>query len=123
MRSSSPSPCARNIPAAIFTTLCTNPLTFVPLYVLAYNVGRLVTGDSTPLVIPPETDWNWEGLKLLVPDLLSWIASLGDTLLIGLAIQCTMFAIAGYLFTMFAWRLMVTRAWRNRPASRARRSP
>lgn len=112
-----------NIPAAIFTTLYTNPLTFVPLYVLAYNVGRLVTGDSTPLVIPPETDWSWEGLKLLVPDLLSWIASLGDTLLIGLAIQCTVFAIAGYLLTMFAWRLMVTRAWRNRHAGRARPSP
>lgn len=112
-----------NIPAAVFTTLYTNPLTFVPLYVLAYNLGRLVTGDSTPLVIPPYTDWSWEGLKLLVPNLLAWIASLGDTLLVGLAIQCTLFALGGYLLTMFAWRLIVTRAWRTRHARRAKARP
>lgn len=112
-----------NIPAAIFTTLYTNPLTFVPLYVLAYNLGRLVTGDSSPLVIPPDTDWSWEGLKLLVPNLLSWIASLGDTLLIGLAIQCALLALGGYLATMLAWRVVVTRAWRRRHARRAKAQP
>lgn len=112
-----------NIPAAVFTTLYTNPFTFVPLYVLAYNLGRLVTGNSTPLAIPPDTDWSWEGLKLLVPNLLSWFASLGDTLLVGLAIQCTVFAVGGYLVTMFAWRLIVTRAWRTRHARRAKAQP
>lgn len=112
-----------NIPVAVFTTLYTNPLTFVPLYILAYNVGRLVTGSSAPLVIPPHTEWSWEGLKLLVPNLLTWIASLGDTLLIGLAIQCTVFALGGYLATMLAWRLVVTRAWRTRHARRATARP
>jgi len=109
-----------NVPAAVFTTLYTNPVTFVPLYVMAYNLGRLVTGDSTPLAIPPDIGWSWEGLKALVPNLVSWIASLGDTLLIGLAIQCTALAIGGYLATMLAWRLIVTRAWRTRHARRAK---
>lgn len=112
-----------NIPVAMFTTFYTNPLTFVPLYVLAYNLGRLVTGSSAPLVIPPDTDWSWEGLKLLVPNLFSWIASLGDTLLVGLAIQCTLFAVGGYLATMLAWRWIVTRAWRTRRARRAKVQP
>lgn len=112
-------PLRANIPAAVFTTLYTNPLTFVPLYVLAYNIGRLVTGDNAPLVIPPETAWSWEGLKHLLPGLVQWAASLGDTLLIGLAIQCTLFALGGYLVTMVAWRFVVTRAWRTRHARRA----
>ena len=113
-------PLRANIPAAIFTTLYTNPLTFVPLYILAYNIGGLVTGGSTPLVMPPDIGWNWDGLTLLFPSLVAWIVSMGDTLLIGLAIQCTVFAIAGYALTMLAWRAIVTRAWRTRRERRAK---
>ena len=113
-------PLRANIPAAAFTTLYTNPLTFVPLYVLAYHIGQLVTGESAPLVVPPEISWNWEGFRQLVPTLFSWLASMGDTLLIGLAIQCTVFAIGGYAFTMLAWRIAVTWAWRTRQARRAK---
>ena len=63
---------------------------------------------------------NWEGLRLLFATLLTWIASMGDTLLIGLAIQCTFFAVAGYSLTMIVWRVIVTRAWRTRRATRRR---
>jgi uncharacterized protein (DUF2062 family) len=112
-------PLRANIPAAVFTTLYTNPLTFVPLYILAYNIGRLVTGDNAPLVVPPDTGFTWDGLLQLMPNLLAWIGSMGDTLLIGLAIQCTLFAIGGYVLTMIVWRVIVTRAWRTRHARRA----
>jgi len=54
-----------------------------------------------------------------VPNLLQWFASLGDTLLIGLAIQCVAFALGGYALTMLAWRVVVTWAWRTRHARRA----
>jgi len=113
-------PLRANIPAAVFATLYTNPFTFVPLYILAYNVGRLVTGDATPLAIPPDTPFSWEGLKSAMPDLIAWIGSMGDTLLVGLAIQCTVFALAGYALTMVAWRAIVTWAWRTRHARRAK---
>ena len=53
--------------AAVFTTLYTNPLTFIPLYVLAYTLGRFVTGDSTPFVPPPEMEWTWPNRRR--PDL------------------------------------------------------
>jgi len=96
-----------------------NPFTFLPLYILAYHIGQPVTGEYAPLVIPPDTEWTWAGIKLLVPNLLGWLASLGDTLLIGLAIQCTLFALGGYLLTMVAWRIVVTWAWRTRRARRA----
>lgn len=115
-------PLRANIPVAVFTTLYTNPLTFVPLYILAYNIGRLVTGDAAALVVPPDIGWNWAGLTLLFPNLLTWVASMGDTLLIGLAIQCTVFAITGYALTMIVWRVIVTRAWRTRRARHAKAS-
>ncbi len=107
-------PLRANIPAAVFTTLYTNPLTFVPLYILAYHVGSLVTGENAPLTLPPDLTWSFASLKSALPDLLSWIGSLGDTLLVGLAIQCTVFAVLGYALTMLAWRVVVTYAWRHR---------
>jgi uncharacterized protein (DUF2062 family) len=112
-------PLRANIPVAAFTTLYTNPITFVPLYLLAYSIGRAVTGDASPLALPPEIGWNLASFHLLA----SWLASQGSTLLVGLAIQCTVFALAGYAFTMIAWRLVVTAAWRARRLRRARASP
>jgi hypothetical protein len=116
-------PLRANIPAAVFATFYTNPFTFVPLYILAYNIGGLVTGGSAPLVMPPDIGWNRDGLAQLFPALLDWIASMGDTLLVGLAIQCTVFAVAGYALTMLAWRVIVTWAWRTRHARRAKAAP
>jgi uncharacterized protein (DUF2062 family) len=116
-------PVRANIPAAVFTTLYTNPFTFVPLYILAYNVGRLVTGESAAMSMPRETDWSWSGLKEYFPELVRWVASLGDTLRIGLAIQLAAFAIVGYFLTLVAWRVAVTWAWRRRSRRRAARGP
>ena len=48
---------------------------------------------------------------------------MGDTLLVGLAIQCTVFAVAGYALTMIVWRVIVTLAWRKRHARRAKAAP
>jgi uncharacterized protein (DUF2062 family) len=115
-------PLRANIPAAMFTTLYTNPFTFVPLYILAYNVGRLATGESAPLAMPRELDWSWAGMREYLPELMRWAGSLGDTLLIGLAIQATVFAIAGYFLTLVAWRVAVGWAWRRRSRLRAARA-
>src|SRR5829696_4037546 len=53
-------PCRKNIPVALLTTLYTNPLTIVPLYLLAYEYGRLLLGlDHPPAVIEPfEMNWS-----------------------------------------------------------------
>ena len=115
-------PLRANIPAAMFATLYTNPFTFVPLYVLAYNIGRLVTGDSAPLAMPRDLEWSWSSVVHYVPELMRWCASLGDTLLIGLAIQLTLTAMLGYIVTRVVWRVAVTIAWRRRSALRAERA-
>ena len=114
-------PLRANIPAAIFTTLYTNPFTFVPLYILAYNIGRLVTGDSSPEPMPHDIQWTWAGMVDVFPELVRWLASMGDTLFIGLAIQAVVFAIAGYFVTLVVWRVIVTWAWRRRSKVRAKR--
>ncbi|MEO8104127.1 MAG: DUF2062 domain-containing protein [Betaproteobacteria bacterium] len=107
-------PLRANVPAAMFATLYTNPLTFVPLYMLAYQVGSLVTGHQGPVVLPPDIAFSASGLWNAVPELFHWFLSLGDTLLIGLAIQAGLTAVCGYVATLIIWRIVVTRRWRGR---------
>lgn len=116
-------PLRANIPAAVFTTLYTNPLTFVPLYLLAYAIGGIVTGEAAPLVLPPDIGWSWAEMRSLFPALYAWIGSMGRTLVIGLAIQCTALAVGGYVLVMLAWRAVVTWAWRTRHRRRAKAAP
>ncbi|HEX4858902.1 MAG TPA: DUF2062 domain-containing protein [Usitatibacteraceae bacterium] len=111
-------PLRANIPAAVFATFYTNPLTFVPLYILAYHIGALVTGETGNPSVPPEIDFTWSSVVNAFPDLLRWFVSLGDTLLIGLAIQSSLFALSGYVATSLVWRVAVGRLWRNRHARR-----
>lgn len=108
-----------NVPAAAAATWATNPFTFIPLYLLAYQFGAWVTGASAPAAVPPEMVWDWNGIKNALPQLLSWMEAAGQTLLIGLAILSVLLAVGGYVATMIAWRITVTLAWRNRSRLRA----
>jgi uncharacterized protein (DUF2062 family) len=107
-------PLRANVLAAAFATFYTNPFTFIPLYMLAYQVGGLVTGEQAGALNVPQFELTLAGLWTAVPNLFRWMLSLGDTLLIGLAIQATVFAICGYGLTLIVWRIVVTRMWRNR---------
>ncbi len=107
-------PLRANIPAAMFATLYTNPLTFVPLYFLAYKIGGLVTGDAAPAFVPPNIEFTLASMWNAIPELYHWFVSLGDTLLIGLAIQASITAVCGYIATLVIWRVVVSRRWRTR---------
>lgn len=115
-------PLRANVPAAAAATWYTNPLTFIPLYLLAYQIGQLVTGDNTPAAIPPEMQWTLAGMADAVPQMLKWMEAAGTTLLVGLGIQSVVFALGGYVVTMAAWRITVIWAWRNRAKVRLLRS-
>jgi uncharacterized protein (DUF2062 family) len=112
-------PLRANVPAAAAATWYTNPLTFIPLYLLAYQIGQWVTGDTAPAAIPPEMQWTFSGIADAIPQMMHWMEAAGTTLLIGLGIQSLLFAIAGYVLTMLAWRITVQWAWRNRAKVRA----
>jgi len=101
-----------NLPLALATTFYTNPLTIVPLYVLAFGIGRFVTGSDAAFVLPPERgDLSWTGW---VQALVDWFAGLGEPLLVGLPLLALGLAVLGYWMVSLAWRLHVWRAARAR---------
>jgi hypothetical protein len=102
-----------NLPLAAIVTAYTNPFTIVPLYLLAYELGRLVLGASNgvPVEPPPfpEMQWgNWAGA------LWEWLAALGQPLLLGLPLLALSLSLAGYLLVRIVWRLAVVWRWRAR---------
>ena len=111
-------PLRANILAAAFATLYTNPFTFIPLYVLAYSIGTLVTGESMTNISPPELNFSLAQFWKVIPDIFTWFVSLGPTLLIGLAVQSAIFAIMGYVGTMLLWRCTVSTMWKRRQRAR-----
>ena len=98
-------PCRKNIPVALITTLYTNPLTIVPLYVLAYEYGKLLLGEPGVFVQPFEMN-------------LQWMLSLGKPLALGLLALALTLALIGYVATACAWRAWALAAWRARARRR-----
>ena len=103
-------PLKKNLPVAMIVTLYTNPLTIVPLYVLAYGYGRLLLpGEYAAL--PTSFDVSWVNLG-------ETVMALGKPLAVGLvALGCTL-ASLGYVGVQLAWRVWVVAAWRARAKRR-----
>ncbi|MDD3884799.1 MAG: DUF2062 domain-containing protein [Gallionella sp.] len=101
-----------NLPIALLVTLYTNPLTIVPLYLAAYEIGAWVTGSHNGGMIPPslpEMHWHqWAG------ELWGWLQLLGKPLLVGLPLLAIGLALAGYLLVRWGWYWGVLYKWRNR---------
>jgi hypothetical protein len=111
-------PLRRNIPVALAVTLYTNPVTIVPLYVIAYGYGRLLlSGRADADIVPFE--WDWGDLGGSMAALWQWALSLGPPLGVGLIALALSLAVLGYLAVDLAWRGYVVAAWRKR--SKARR--
>ena len=102
-----------NLPVAVFTTLYTNPLTILPLYLVAYELGAWVSGANHGVVPAklsfPEMQWhNW------VSELWAWLMMLGEPFFIGLPLLAVCLAIVGYFAARVAWRVTVVFKWRAR---------
>lgn len=105
-----------NVPAAVGSTLVTNPVTFAPVYLLAHRLGSVLLGEAdTPM---PELDrpdlveidadagwWQsvWKG-----------ILALGKPLLLGLSILAAAAGLLTYSLIMVFWRLRTTWQWKRR---------
>ena len=106
-----------NFPIAVVTTFYTNPFTIVPLYVIAYEYGRLFFPNAPPSVawsLPPAA-----GLADWMPALLHWMAQLGKPLAVGLVMLAATLATAGWASVRVAWRCHAVWAWRRRARLRA----
>lgn len=106
-----------NLPLALLVTLYTNPFTIVPLYLLAYQIGRLTIGESNGFLPPPGFDpanfigWT-EGMQ-------QWMLAVAKPLGIGLLLLASGLAVAGYFATRTAWRVWLIAAWRRRKTLRS----
>ena len=111
-------PLRKNVPLAMVVTIYTNPLTIVPLYVLAYAYGKLLLGQGGSGGAAPPFRWDWS------PEALgAWVMGLGKPLGIGLLALAITLAVLGYFATELLWRYYVVSAWRRRTAKRQRKSP
>lgn len=97
-----------NVPAAAASTLVTNPLTFGPLYYVAYRLGhRILDEPLAPAVAqapPIPSDIQKAALPHNPhPPMWSRVSALGKPLLLGLSILATLMGLLSYGITSLAW--------------------
>lgn len=110
-----------NIPAAVGSTLITNPITFAPVYYAAYHLGAWMLGYAeVPLV-----DVNLENVAARTETGLAlWmdrLATIGAPLATGLLTLAVCLSVLIYFAVHWAWRLRIVRAWQRRKARRRAR--
>ena len=96
-----------NVPTAIASTLVSNPVTFGPIYYMAYRIGSTLIGaDAAPA--------TQDGAKLAdesaaAKSASSWerISSIGKPLLLGLAIMASAMGLLAYLIVTWLWQLKI----------------
>ena len=103
-----------NLPVAVFSTLYTNPLTYMPLYFLAYQIGaRLLGTEAGAELVFPE----WQNGHFFA-DAWHWLLGAGKPLLVGVPTLGALLAVAGYFIVLGLWRLNTARQWQRRKAGR-----
>lgn len=103
-----------NLPLALVTTLYTNPLTIVPLYLIAYQIGGFILdarGIAKPPVLP---EWQWTDILASIAAMSRWMMGLGTPLALGLFLLASILAALSYFIVRGAWSLYLRRAWRAR---------
>jgi uncharacterized protein (DUF2062 family) len=105
-----------NVPAAVGSTLVTNPVTFAPVYLLAHRLGAVLLGETDtpmpdldqpePVEIDADAGW-W-------PSVWKGILALGKPLLLGLSILAVAAGLLTYSLIMLFWRLRTTWQWKRR---------
>jgi uncharacterized protein len=105
-----------NVPAAIGSTLVTNPVTFAPIYVLAHKVGAMLLGE----IDAQSPDFSTKPQAAITADAHWWrqawdgIIALGKPLLLGLSLFAVVAGLLTYGLIMLGWRIKTTLAWKRR---------
>lgn len=107
-----------NLPVALVTTLYTNPITIVPLYLLAYRIGAFALGASGGHHVQAPPDWQWTAPFQSMEAIGEWTLGLGAPLALGVLLLACALAVAGYVVVRFGWSLYLRRAWTARRAQR-----
>ncbi|HYJ39971.1 MAG TPA: DUF2062 domain-containing protein [Steroidobacteraceae bacterium] len=99
--------CRIHIPTIMLTLMLMNPLTFLPLFLLAYKVGAIVTG-APPSNFHFEMSWDWvqNGLGA------NW-----KPFLVGCGLTGALFGLVGWGVLDLLWRANVRKRYRERAGS------
>jgi uncharacterized protein (DUF2062 family) len=108
-----------NLPVALLSTLYTNPLTIVPLYLVAYKIGTLVLGAAAGKDPEPPPDWVFTQPLASMEAFGQWMLGLGAPLALGVLLLASLLAVTSYVVVRVAWNIHLRRAW---TARRGRRS-
>ncbi len=112
-----------NLPLALITTLYSNPLTIVPLYLAAFAIGSLISRDGNVDFIPPPEFAGFAPVQW-ASDLAVWASELGRPLMVGLIVLAASLSMVSYLAVRWGWRLWLIHQWRQRRQCRdATRAP
>lgn len=107
-----------HIPAAVGSTLITNPITFAPVYYAAYHLGAWMLGHAEVPVVDVDLEnvaaRTETGLALWMDRL----ATVGAPLAAGLLTMAVCLSVVIYFAVHWAWRLRIVRAWQRRKANR-----
>jgi len=106
-----------NVPAAVASTLVTNPVTFGPVYYAAWRLGSAILGEPVrPDEEPPLPDAELEE----VPERGWWetvvqrLRSVGKPLMLGLALVATGVGLLTYMLVTWIWFAKVKWSRRKR---------
>ena len=103
-----------NLPVALVTTLYTNPLTIVPLYLVAYQLGSFALGASGGKPAAPPPDWDWGAMVQSANAIGHWMLGLGAPLALGVLLLACLLAAIGYFAVRLGWNVYLRYAWHQR---------
>lgn len=113
-----------NLPVAILTTLYTNPVTMIPLYLLGLKIGIAVlnafmsttdeNGHLVETAFPPPPDFELSTPIDSFAALVNWGLGMGWPLVVGVFILATGLALIGYLVTRIGWNIWIRLEVRKR---------
>jgi len=107
-----------NLPIALVMTLYTNPLTIVPLYLIAYKMGSFVLGSAGDRPVPPPPHWDWSSIGRSGEAISQWMLGLGPPLALGVFLLACLLAALGYAVVRGSWSAYLRYAWHSRQRRR-----
>jgi uncharacterized protein (DUF2062 family) len=102
--------CRIHVPTIMVALVVANPLTIVPLYLLAYKVGVIVT-DARPSTFRFEMSWDWVQHGL---------GPMWKPFLVGCGLTGALIGLTGYALLDVLWRYNVRKRYRERAAANSR---
>lgn len=93
-----------NLPIAVSLVWITNPITFAPVFIFAYQLGHWLL-DLPPSNLHFELSFSW---------LMKEMDRVWKPLLLGSSILALTASSVGYMVTNIMWRMHVIRRWKER---------